>query len=87
MAALPVNPETPASTVVEVTLNAKQKAFVDYLSRLHKVSLDEAIRLAIDNADEQHRKHFADLLDRLKGTWEHGDPLEWQLKMRAEWDR
>lgn len=58
----------------------------------HKVSFDEMTeKLWVDflqkNANENSNDDtFFQLLDNTKGIWKNGDGLEFQEKLRAEWE-
>ncbi len=58
----------------------------------HQVSFDEMTeKLWVDFLQKNAQKNsddgaFFQLLDDTKGTWKNGDGLEFQEKLRAEWE-
>lgn len=39
-----------------------------------------------ERRSEPEKKSLKELLDAAKGSWDGGDGLEYQLRIRAEWD-
>jgi len=50
--------------------------------------VEEKLRtLSPDSAEENKKTAFENALDASRGTWTAGDGLEYQRRLRAEWDR
>ena len=50
--------------------------------------VEEKLRtLSPDSAEEDTKTAFENALDASRGTWTAGDGLEYQRRLRAEWDR
>ena len=49
--------------------------------------VEEKLRtLSLDSAEENKKTAFENALDASRGTWTAGDGLEYQRRLRAEWD-
>lgn len=71
-----------------VTLPEEVKAWLQGYSRTHGISVAEAIRQGIDRLrEEDGQELYRRLLEETRGLWRQGDGLDYQRKMRAEWDR
>ena len=76
-----------ASTRILITLPAEDKRWLIDYSRAHGISLAEAVRRGIHNLKLSERQNlYASLLKRTRGLWRKGDGLEYQRKVRSEWD-
>lgn len=73
----------------------KKKIVTDENSRPVAVQIDYKDWLEIEGMLEEIRKveeseagksRFKELLEKTRGTWKHGDRLEYQIKIREEWD-
>ena len=72
-----------------ISLTDDDKAWLDSRARQEGVTMTEVVRRSVrfyrsicgpEDAD------FSSLLARTAGTWEHGDALDYQRRMRAEWE-
>lgn len=71
-----------------ISLDPDDKAWLDEAARREGVSMTELVRRAVRRMREQERKpSFKEILERSRGTWKHGDGLEYQIRIREEWDR
>jgi len=62
------------------------KAFCDR----EEISRAEAIRRGVDlllHNNEARKARLRAALEKAAGSWTEGDGLEYQLRIRAEWDR
>ncbi len=57
---------------------------IDYEDWLEIERLLEEVRKAEES--EIGKSRFKDLLEKTRGTWRHGDGLEYQVRLREEWD-
>lgn len=74
-------------TIVDLT--EEQRAWLEAETRREGISRAEAIRRLVDNARERgQEREFLEALDRAAGTWKlPEDSVEYQRRLRAEWDR
>jgi hypothetical protein len=73
-------------TIVDLT--DEQRAWLEAESRRDGISRAEAIRRLVDEARQKDRKaRLRNALEAAAGSWTAGDGLEYQLRIRAEWDR
>jgi hypothetical protein len=72
-----------------ISLTDDDKAWLDRRAREEGMTMTEVVRRSVrfyrsvcdpDDAD------FLTLLDRTAGTWGQGDALEYQRRVRAEWE-
>ena len=79
--------ETKLRTVVDIP--PLERAWLDKKAKEQGISMAQALRQTVKAAREAEQKHaaFLRLMDKVKGTWTHGDGLAWQKKLRAEWPR
>jgi hypothetical protein len=73
-----------------ISLDATEKRWLDKKARAEGVPMTEIVRLAIRRfreASGEEGPSFEDLLQETKGIWAKGDGLEYQRKVRDEWDR
>lgn len=73
-------------TRMVISLDEKDKAWLEQESRKSGKSMAELVRAAISEKRTAEQKSFKELLEATSGTWTQGDGLEYQLKIRAEWD-
>jgi len=75
------------STRTIITLSDEEKRWLKNYSQLHRVSLAEAIRKGITclKAAEGERT-YKSLVEETKGIWTQGDGLDYQERLRSEWD-
>jgi len=72
-----------------ISLSEDDKRWLDAEAARQGVTMTELVRRAVGDLRRRARPEkpdFETLLDELSGTWEHGDGLEYQRKIRAEWE-
>jgi hypothetical protein len=70
-----------------VTIPDEDKQWLEGYSKVQKISVAEAIRQGISYLKKSHReKIYQGLVERTSGIWQKGDGLEYQKKIRSEWD-
>ena len=76
-----------ASKRLILSLPDEDKLWLEGYSKVHKISVAEAIRRGIAQLKKnQSRKTYQQLVERTRGLWKKGDGLDYQLKMRDEWE-
>jgi len=68
-----------------ISLDPKEKAWLDRQARRAGVSMTELVRLAIRHMREQDQAEFHELLERTRGIWRKGDGLSYQRRLREQW--
>jgi hypothetical protein len=69
-----------------ISLPDADKLWLEGYSKVHKISVAEAIRQGIGELKKsQRRQTYEKLIERTCGVWKMGDGLESQKKLRAEW--
>lgn len=72
-----------------ISLQDRQKAWLDQQAALRRVSMSSLIRRAVSEfrIREQRRAGvpFEEVLDRTAGIWQAGDGLDYQERVRKEW--
>jgi len=71
-----------------ISLEAKEKLWLDRAARAEGVPMTELIRRAVRLLREQSRRerpNLDDLLDATSGSFKLGDGLTYQRKVRREW--
>ena len=71
-----------------ISLEAKEKLWLDRAARSEGVPMTELIRRAVRLLREQSRRErpdLNDLLDATSGSFRRGDGLTYQRKVRREW--
>ncbi len=70
-----------------ITLPDEDRAWLEYYSRTYGISMAEGIRRALRLLRENKEKDvYRALVERTRGIWVQGDGLEYQRKMRSEWE-
>lgn len=73
-----------------ISLEDEHRAWLEKTAAEMGVSMAEVARMAIDTLRTSEResksKRLQQLLEQTHGTWTQGDGLEYQRKMREEWD-
>jgi hypothetical protein len=70
-----------------VTIPDEDKLWLEGYSKVHRISVAEAIRQGIGHLKKSQRhKIYQNLVERTSGIWQKGDGLEYQRQLRAEWD-
>ena len=76
-----------ASKRTIITISEEDKRWLESYSSLHKVSVAEAIRQGIRKLKEAELfENYQTLVQRTRGIWKQGDGLNFQKKIRAEWN-
>ena len=76
-----------ASKRTIITISEEDKRWLESYSSLNRVSVAEAIRQGIRKLKEAELfENYQTLVQRTKGLWKKGDGLNFQKKIRAEWD-
>lgn len=74
-----------------INLNPDDKAWLDKEAKRQRLPMTELVRQAVRSyrLREQSRRKpsLADALQRTAGLWKQGDGLQWQERLRDEWDR
>jgi predicted kinase len=71
-----------------ISLDPEDKRWLDRKAKEERTTMTEVVRRAIRMMREEEEKpSFREILERSRGTWKHGDGLEYQIRMRKEWDR
>ncbi|OGP69870.1 MAG: hypothetical protein A2Y80_09745 [Deltaproteobacteria bacterium RBG_13_58_19] len=70
-----------------ITIQDDDKLWLEGYSKVHKISVAEAIRQGIGQLKKNQRHQtYQKLVERTCGLWKKGDGLAYQKKMRAEWE-
>lgn len=72
-----------------ISLDEEDKRWLDQQAAEEGVPMTELVRRAVRQFRGQvttARPSFEDLLEATRGTWRHGDGLDYQRRMRGEWD-
>jgi Arc/MetJ-type ribon-helix-helix transcriptional regulator len=70
-----------------ITLPDEDKAWLEEYSRMHGISMAEGIRSALRLfREKKQREIYRALVEQTRGIWLHGDGLDYQRKLRSEWD-
>lgn len=70
-----------------VSLDEDDKRWLDETAAQQGVPMTELVRRAVRRYRESEvSPSFEELLDAARGTWAAGDGLDWQRKLREEWD-
>jgi hypothetical protein len=76
-----------ASKRTIITISEEDKSWLESYSKLHRVSMAEAIRQGIRKLKEAElSENYRTLVQVTKGLWKKGDGLKYQKKIRAEWN-
>ena len=70
-----------------ITISDDEKSWLESYSRIRGISMAEAIRKAIARLREQEgQSTYQSLIGQTQGIWKKGDGLEYQKKLRSEWE-
>jgi Mor family transcriptional regulator len=76
-----------ATRRIIVSIPDEDKLWLEGYSKVHQISVAEAIRQGIGELKKSQRQQtYQQLVERTGGIWKKGDGLEYQRKMRAEWE-
>jgi hypothetical protein len=71
-----------------ISLDPDDKAWLDRKAEEQGTTMTEVVRRAVRRLrEEEERPDFEEILRRARGTWKHGDGLEYQIRIRDEWER
>jgi hypothetical protein len=75
------------STRTIITISDEEKQWLKSYSQTHRISLAEAVRKGIHCLKSVEReKTYKTLIEETKGIWRRGDGLDYQKRLRSEWD-
>jgi hypothetical protein len=74
------------TTRMIVSLEEREKSWLKRRSRETGESMAEIVRRAVRRLRQSEDESLDDLLEATKGIWRKGDGLEYQRKIREEWD-
>ena len=70
-----------------ITLPDEDKAWLEEYSKAHGISMAEGVRNALRLLREnKQRDTYRALVEQTRGIWIQGDGLEYQRKLRSEWE-
>ena len=70
-----------------ISIPDEDKLWLEGYSKVHKISVAEAIRQGIDQLKRAKRQQtYRQLVENTRGIWKKGDGLAYQEKLRAEWE-
>jgi len=69
-----------------ISLDDTDKLWLDEEAKRIGKPMTEVVRMAIRVFREERERSFNNLLSQTSGTWTEGDGLEYQNRIRAEWD-
>ena len=76
-----------ASKRTIITLPEEDKQWLESYSRVHRVSVAEAIRQGIRKLkDTEFKETYKTIVRDSRGVWKKGDGLAYQKGIRSEWD-
>ena len=69
-----------------ISIPDEDKLWLEGYSKVHKISVAEAIRQAINQLKRAKRQQtYRQLVEDTRGIWKKGDGLTYQEDLRAEW--
>jgi hypothetical protein len=75
------------STRTLITISDQDKNWLVSYAQSRGISIAEAVRQAIARMISMEREQtYEQLANAVRGSWEKGDGLEYQQKIRAEWE-
>ncbi len=76
-----------ATRRIIISIADEDKLWLEGYSKVHKISVAEAIRQGINQLKRAKRKQtYRQLVENTRGVWKKGDALAYQEKLRAEWE-
>lgn len=76
-----------ATRRIIISIPDEDKLWLEGYSKVHKISVAEAIRQGIGQLKKDQRQQtYHRLVESTGGIWQKGDGLAYQVKMRAEWE-
>jgi len=77
-----------ASKRTIITLPEEDKQWLESYSRVHRVSVAEAIRQGIRRLkDTELQETYKAIVRDTRGVWKKGNGLAYQRSIRSEWDQ
>lgn len=70
-----------------MTLDGDIKSWLEQESERAGISMAELVRQAIRARRDAKVASLEQLLEDTRGLWKQGDGLEYQIRVRREWDR
>ena len=70
-----------------ITLSDEEKRWLMAFSKAHRISMAETLRKGIAclrNSEGTNVYH--NLVEQTRGIWKNGDGLEYQRRLRSEWE-
>jgi len=69
-----------------ITLPEEDKEWLESYSHANQISMAEAIRQGIHKLKQAEvQETYRTIVKNTQGIWKHGDGLDYQRKMRSEW--
>jgi len=68
-----------------ISLDDADKQWIEQLARTRGVSMTEIVREAIRRMRREEEESVDVLLEQTKRTWREGDGLQYQRRVRGEW--
>jgi Mor family transcriptional regulator len=76
-----------ATRRIIISIPDEDKLWLEGYSKVHQISVAEAIRQGIDQLKKANRQQtYRQLVEKTRGVWKKGDGLAYQEKLRAEWE-
>lgn len=70
-----------------ISIPEETKAWLESYSKANAISMAEAIRKGINYLrKEEERSTFQSILNHTSGLWKENDGLQYQMKIRSEWE-
>lgn len=71
-----------------INLDDQAKAWLASQAKSERVSMNEIVRRAVDRlrTEQERTQSLAQGLRQTAGIWKHGDGLDWQNRLRDEWE-
>ncbi|CAN5236697.1 hypothetical protein BH24PSE2_BH24PSE2_13470 [soil metagenome] len=81
---------TPVARTI-INIDESDKAWLDQQANAEQLPMTELVRRAVRlyraQQEARQRPDLAGILDRTSGIWKKGDTLDYQRRLRKEWDR
>ena len=69
-----------------ITFDVKDREWLQKKSAETGKSMSYIVRVAVRALRESEEKSFEHILNESSGVWQNGDGLEYQKRIREEWD-
>jgi hypothetical protein len=73
-----------------ISIEPEEKRWLDHQAYEKNTTMTEIVRQAIRfyhlQIEQQQKGDILNILDHTKGIWQHGDGLQYQQKLRGEWN-